>query len=148
MNLIPTNTNINFVGHRKIPFLISIFIIIASLFSIGTKGLNYGVDFKGGHIFEVRMPNAVNLDDLRVKLHSLNIGECIIQSFGDHQDLLIKIEKQDDNDEIIKKVKNTLGDGVDYRKIDTVGAKVGKELILNGVKAITFALIAMIIYSD
>lgn len=147
MNLIPHNTNIDFVGYRKIPFLVAIVIVVASLVSILTKGLNYGVDFKGGHIFEVRMPKNPNLEELRHKLESLNIGECVIQSFGDNQDLLIKVEKQDkDQDQVISKVKDVLGEGVDYRKIDTVGAKVGSELIQNGIKAIAFALLAMIIY--
>lgn len=147
MNLIPHNTNIDFVGYRKFPFLVAIVIIFASLFSILTKGLNYGVDFKGGHIFEVRMTKTPNLEELRHKLESLNMGECVIQSFGDNQDLLIKVEKQDkDQDQVISKVKDVLGEGVDYRKIDTVGAKVGSELIQNGIKAIAFALIAMIIY--
>ncbi|NBT85126.1 MAG: protein translocase subunit SecF [Alphaproteobacteria bacterium] len=150
LHLVPYNTNINFVGMRFITFTIASIVIIASVLSMSFKGLNYGIDFKGGYIFEVRMPEVPNISELRDKLSSLHLGEVALQQFGADKDILIKVEKQENEETsqevAIRKVKETLGANVDYRKVETVGPKVGSELVKNGVKAVGFALIAMLIY--
>ena len=150
LHLVPYNTNINFVGMRFITFTIAAIVIIASVLSMSLKGLNYGIDFKGGYIFEVRMPETPNISQLREKLSSLHLGEVALQQFGGDRDILIKVERQEGaetSQEIaIKKVKETLGANVDYRKIETVGPKVGSELVKNGMKAVGLSLIAMLIY--
>ncbi len=150
LQIVPYNTNINFIGFRFITFTIAAFICVTSLLSIVTKGLNYGIDFRGGYIFEVKMPEAVNVSELRERLSNLHIGEVALQQFGADKDLLIKVERQEGDDSAqetaIQKVKETLGANVDYRKVETVGPKVGGELVRNGIKAVGFALIAMLIY--
>jgi preprotein translocase subunit SecF len=113
------------------------------------KGLNYGIDFKGGYIFEVRMPSAPDITDLRNKLNECELGEVAIQEFGTEKDLMIKLERSEDGEgqeSAIKKVRNTLGEGVVYKRIETVGPKVGEELVSNAIKAVSFALIAMLLY--
>ncbi|MBY0280780.1 MAG: protein translocase subunit SecF [Alphaproteobacteria bacterium] len=150
LHLVPYNTNINFVGMRFITFTIASVVIIASVLSISLKGLNYGIDFKGGYIFEVRMPEVPNVSELREKLSGLHLGEVALQQFGADKDILIKVERQE-GEEItqevaIKKVKETLGTNVDYRKVETVGPKVGSELVKNGMKAVGLALVAMLAY--
>jgi preprotein translocase subunit SecF len=150
LQLVPYNTNINFIGFRFLAFTVALIVIASSLFSMTFKGLNYGIDFRGGYIFEVRMPNASNIGDLRDKLSGLHLGEVALQQFGGDRDILIKVERQEGDDiaqeTAIQKVKETLGAGVDYRKIETVGPKVGSELVKNGVKAVGLALVAMLAY--
>lgn len=150
LQIVPYNTNINFIGFRFIPFAIAALITIISITGVMYKGLNYGIDFKGGYILEVRMPNAQDVTQLREKLNVLNLGEVMIQQIGSERDLLIKLEHQHGDQTAqavaIDKVKSTLGAGVDYRKIDTVGPKVGAELVDNAVKAILLSLIAMLVY--
>lgn len=150
-NFIPHDTKIDFIKLRYITFTISALVIVASLVGFMTKGLNYGIDFLGGYIFEVRMPEKPNTTELRQKLSELGLGEVSIQEFGQDRDLLIRVEAKegessDRQTQVLEKIKGSLGEGVDYRKIETVGPKVGSELIQNGIKAVAFALIAMLIY--
>lgn len=154
IRLIPYNTKIDFVGLRLITFTISCVVILASLISFSTKGLNYGIDFRGGYIFEVRMPEKPNVHDLRSKIEQLQVGEVSLQDFGKDNTLLIRLERheeqgKDDSQvqgETLDKIKKVLGAGVDYRKIETIGPKVGGELIRNALHAIGFALLAMLVY--
>lgn len=150
LQIVPHNTNINFIGFRFISFTLAAFITVASLAGVMFKGLNYGIDFKGGYILEVRTPKALDITKLREEFNSLKLGEVMIQQVGSDRDLLIKLEHQHGDQNVqtaaIDKIKSALGTGVDYRKIDTVGPKVGAELVDNAIKAITLSLIAMLIY--
>ncbi|MDP3371466.1 MAG: protein translocase subunit SecF [Candidatus Paracaedibacteraceae bacterium] len=150
LQIVPHNTNINFIGYRFVFFGIAALITLISLSGVFLKGLNYGIDFKGGYILEVRMPTAQNVTELREKLDQLKLGEITLQQTGSDHDFLVKVEHQhggsDAQTAAIDSVKKTLGTGVDYRKIDTVGPKVGAELVSNAIKAITFSLIAMLLY--
>ena len=151
LRLIPENTNIDFIRLRPLTFLIALIIIVGSCIGFFKKGLNYGIDFKGGYIFEVRMPKVPNLEELRKSFEELKLGEVAIQSFGDSKDLLIKLERHEDADNAgqayaLDAVKKVLGPDVDFYKTETVGPKVGRELIQNGLKAVAFALIAMLVY--
>lgn len=154
LHLIPYNTKIDFIGLRFVTFTISIIVILASIISFGTKGLNYGIDFRGGYIFEVRMPEKPNVPDLRLKLEQLKLGEVSLQDFGKDNTLLIRLERHDEKGkedsqvqaETLERIKGVLGTGVDYRKVETIGPKVGSELIRNALNAIGFALLAMLVY--
>lgn len=154
LSIIPYNTKIDFVGFRFITFAISLIVIFASLISFSVKGLNYGIDFRGGFILEVRMPEKPNIPDLREKMEKLHLGEVSLQDFGKDNTLLIrleshKVEGKDDSQvqsETLEKVKGVLGDGVNYRKVETIGPKVGGELIRNALYAIGLALLAMLFY--
>jgi preprotein translocase subunit SecF len=154
LRIIPYNTKIDFVGFRFVTFSISLLVILASLISFGVKGLNYGIDFRGGYILEVRLPNKPNVPELRTKIEKLNLGEVSLQDFGKDNTLLIRLERHNEGDnedshaqaETLSKIKNVLGSGVDYRKVETIGPKVGGELIRNALNAIGLALLAMLIY--
>ncbi|MHA1558631.1 MAG: protein translocase subunit SecF [Alphaproteobacteria bacterium] len=149
MNFLKTSLpSFDFVKAHILMFLIAIFIVSLSIVGFFLKGINYGVDFNGGYIIEARMPIKPDLKDLRSKLSNLELGNIALQAFGSDRDLLIKFEHQQKIDEkdAISIVKDTLGDGVEYRKIETVGPKVGKELKEKAIKAIILALIAMFIY--
>ncbi len=154
LRLVPQNVNINFVGIRFITFLISSLVVAVTLFILGTKGLNYGIDFEGGYIFEVRLKEDPNIPELRDKLATLNLGETAIQKFGADNDVLIRVERKieegiDENQaqqKVIDAVKGVFGQDQDYRRIETIGPKVGEELVHNSMKAVLFALAAMLIY--
>lgn len=148
------NLNLNFVGYRFITFLISLIIIGGTLTTIAIKGINYGIDFEGGYIIEVRVKEKPNIPALREQIRQLSLGEASIQNFGGENDLLIRVERktQEDTNEdisqekIISAIKAVVGEDNDYRRIETIGPKVGSELINNSLKAVALALIAMLIY--
>ena len=149
LHLIPYGTKFDIVGKGKYFLTLGVLAVMTSLAFICFKGMNYGIDFKGGYIFEVKMPETSDIQTLREKLGKLGLGEVAIQQFGPDKDLMIRIEKSEEGkgqSVVIDKVKATLGSGVVYKKVETVGQKVGSELVSNAVKAVTFALIAMLIY--
>lgn len=150
LNLIPHNTNFDFIGKRKITFTIVILSTLIFMGSLLVKGLNYGIDFKGGVVMEVRMPSKPDIHHLREQLEPLKLGEIAIQEFGSPQDLMIKFENIKGQTNIpetaVSSIKTILGDGVEYRKIETVGPKVGDEMVHNGLMAVLYALLGILIY--
>lgn len=149
LHLIPYGTKFDIVGKSKYFFILGMLAVVTSLSFIFFKGMNYGIDFRGGYIFEVTMPEKPDVQSLREKLGNLGLGEVAIQQFGSEKDLMIKLEKSEEGKGqavAIQKVKDTLGNGVIYKKVETVGPKVGSELVSNAIKAVSFALIAMLIY--
>lgn len=147
LQLVHYNTKINFVGLRFITFAFSTVLIVISLSTYFIKGMNFGIDFLGGYILEVRLPQKPNVADLRDKLSALKMGEVAIQELGEDNDLLIRVERREDEEvETLGKIKKALGSSIEYRRVETVGPKVGSELIQNAIKAVAFALVAMLIY--
>jgi preprotein translocase SecF subunit len=149
LHLIPYGTKFDFI--KKSKYILSLAVAIATICisCIVIRGLNYGIDFKGGYIFEVTMPSVPNVPELRDKLGGLELGEVAIQQFGGKRDFVVKLEKSEEGSKqtaAIQKVKDVLGEGVAYKRIETVGPKVGSELISNAIKAVVFALIAMLLY--
>ncbi|MDP2193747.1 MAG: protein translocase subunit SecF, partial [Alphaproteobacteria bacterium] len=149
LQLIPYNTNINFVGGRIYTFIIALMLTVMG-FAGYYKGLNFGVDFKGGHVIEVHVKQAPDLSALRQKLAGLHLGDIVLQEMGSPVDLMIKVESQEGNQEAqsnaIERIKGVLGTDQEYRKISTVGPKVGDEMVQNAIKAVAFAMAAMLIY--
>jgi preprotein translocase subunit SecF len=139
-----------------VTFAISVIVILATLLTISLKGINYGIDFEGGYIFDVRMTEKPDIPELRQRLQKLHLGEVSIQQFGSERDLLIRVEgnhaekettlNSDDQGKVINQIKETLGTGNDFRKVETIGPKVGSELIQNSLKAVLLALAAMLLY--
>ncbi len=152
ISIIPSTFKIDFVKLRHISFSIVASIIVASTLSILSKGFNFGIDFKGGYLLEVRFnKDAPDVTDLREKLNTLKLGEIMIQQAGSPQDFLIKIENQEgkksaEEIDVIATVKQSIGENADYRKVEKIGPKVGQELVNNAITAIALALIAMLIY--
>lgn len=149
-SLVPYNTKIDFVGIRYIVYLFSILVILGSFGTLMMKGLNLGIDFKGGYLIEIRTPEKIDLATLRTTLQKLELGDVKLQEFGSDKDLLIRLERQHGNEtaqtEALNKIKSALPKNVDYRRVETVGAKVSQSLIENGVFSILFALIGMLLY--
>ena len=142
----------NFVSKFKIANLISIFLTIISLILISLKGLNYGIDFKGGTLIELRVESdKVTISEVRSAFSNLNLGDLNVKEFGKKGDYLIKFEKKQFNDNInIKSIKdnvvNKLGVDTNFRRIENVGPKISAELLSSGLLAISLALGAMLFY--
>lgn len=141
---------INFFKYRYIAFGLSTLLLLTSVLLFVYKSLNLGIDFKGGIMIEAEFDTTPNISNLRQKIDNLNIGNSEIQEFGDPKIILFKLEsnskKNQENNSIIEQFKKSIGENVDYRRIEFVGPKVGSELKMIAIKAILFSLIAMFIY--
>lgn len=152
--LVADKTNIPFLSFRKIAYVISGALALLTIVLLPTKGLNFGIDFKGGTMIEVRMPgDAADLGAMRASLGDLGLGEVALQEFGTPTDVLIRVEEQasdQEDQQAINTVKSALaeqfGEGVDYRRVEAVGAKVSNELFIAGAEAVAFALLAILAY--
>ena len=151
MELFSQDKIYDFMGKRKIFISISLILIVLSLFSIFTKGFNWGIDFKGGIEVEVRLPKPVPIGEVR-KYVSKKFPDAIITTFGSPREILIKMSVKKVSPNIqkdigieIKKLLKPIGN-VDIRRVDIVGAKVGSELRDKGIKALIFAIIGILIY--
>ena len=143
--------NINFVSKFKKANFISIIIFVLSIILISFKGLNYGIDFKGGTLIELRTATFIDTSLIRESLRTMNLGDVNVKKFGKKGDYLIKVEqKNSNNSSLIPDIKKTLNDylntEVDFRRVENVGPKVSSELLQSSVIAITLALAAMLFY--
>ena len=144
--------NFNFVSKFKITNLTSIFLTLISLILISFKGLNYGIDFKGGTLIELRVESdKITISDIRSAFSNMNLGDLNVKEFGKKGDYLIKFEKKEfnknSNIKIIKEnVVSKLGVDANFRRIENVGPKVSAELLNSGLLAISLALGAMLFY--
>ena len=142
--------NFNFYKYRKIAFVFSFLLMTLSIFLFFNKNLNLGIDFKGGVMVEAKFLSEPNLIESRNRISSTLDGNIEIQEFGDPTTVLFRIEKKSEEENEQKKIvamlKNSLPEDVDYRRVEFVGPKVGKELQIMGLKAILYSLIAMFIY--
>ena len=143
--------NINFVSKFKKANFISIIIFVLSIILISFKGLNYGIDFKGGTLIELRTATSIDTSLIRESLRTMNLGDVNVKKFGKKGDYLIKVEqKKSNNSSLIPEIKKTLSDylntEVDFRRVENVGPKVSSELLQSSVIAITLALAAMLFY--
>lgn len=148
--LVPPDTKIPFMAMHKINLAISATIIVGTVLLLIFKGLNLGIDFKGGVLLEVRMPEAADLQAMRSTLGGLDLGEVGLQTFGSDREVLIRLEKQAGGEEAqqaaVEKIREALGPGVDYERVEVVGPQVSSELFTNGLLAIAAALAAIMIY--
>ena len=131
--------------------ILSVVLIITSLILLIFKGLNYGVDFKGGTLIELRTDlNSANIKKIRDSFNQLNLGDVSVKNFGNDTDFIIKFEKQNSNDpKFIDNIKTKLSGSigtVDFRRVENVGPKVSAELLQSGVIAIALSLAAMLLY--
>ena len=145
---------------RNIPFnlyykkfnILSITLILISIFFLIFKGLNYGVDFKGGTLIEIRtIDNSIQISDLRKSFTKMNLGDVSVKNFGNENDYVVKFEKKENLEEnFIVNLKSELtkdiGNSFNFRRVESVGPKVSSELLKSGILAIALSLGAMLIY--
>tara|TARA_B100001287_G_scaffold148954_1_gene125423 strand:+ start:286 stop:1176 length:891 start_codon:yes stop_codon:yes gene_type:complete len=131
--------------------VLSSLLIIASLILLIFKGLNFGIDFKGGTLIELRSSDTkINVSSLRDNLKQMDLGDVSVKKFGNDQDYLIKFENKDNKKNIIEEIRSSLdksfGNNFDFRRVENVGPKVSAELLKSGIIAISISLAVMLIY--
>jgi preprotein translocase SecF subunit len=150
IHFIPPDTKIDFVGLRTISWVVSALLTVVPLILLYTHGLNMGIDFQGGTLIEIKTKESpANLADLRGKVGHLGIGEVQIQEFGAPDAVLIRIASQPTEQEqqaSVAKVKEALGDTVEYRRVEIVGPTISGELIASGTIAVVVAMLGILIY--
>ena len=142
---------INFNKFYRFFNILSVCLIVISIMLLFFKGLNFGVDFKGGTLIELRANDKkINVTSLRDSFNSMNLGNINIKKFGNENDFLIKIEKKDRSANSIEIIKRNLSDNLsssfNFRRVENVGPKVSAELLKSGITAIALSLAAMLFY--
>ena len=144
--------DIKFSNFYKKMNILSIILIIFSLLMLSIKGLNFGVDFKGGTLIEIRSENPnIDITNIRQSLIKMNLGDVNVKKFGKEKDYLVKIEASKTNDpsfikSINDKLSSDLGTTINFRRVENVGPKVSAELLKAGLLAISLSLAAMLFY--
>ncbi|MDC3127724.1 protein translocase subunit SecF [Candidatus Pelagibacter bacterium] len=143
--------SIDFVSNFKKANIVSTIFFLLSLLFIFFKGLNYGIDFKGGTLIELRTESSIGPSLIRSTLSSMDLGDINVKKFGKDGDYLIKVEQKSSNDNnLIAEIKKNLSDNlnaeVNFRRVENVGPKVSSELLESSVIAISLALAAMLFY--
>ena len=140
----------NFSSKFKLANIFSLILFASSLLFILFKGLNYGIDFKGGTLIELRADN-IDISAIRSELNNMDLGDVNVKKFGQEGDFLIKVEqKENEGNKIIPQIKNNLSDNlnaeINFRRVENVGPKVSSELLKSGIIAISLSLAAMLFY--
>tara|TARA_B100001057_G_scaffold375072_1_gene379809 strand:- start:725 stop:1615 length:891 start_codon:yes stop_codon:yes gene_type:complete len=131
--------------------ILSLLLVTVSLLLLTFKGLNFGIDFKGGTLIELRSNDTkINVSSLRDNLSQMNLGDVSVKNFGNEKDFLIKFENNNNNKNVIEEIKKNLddsfGNNFSFRRVENVGPKVSEELLRSGIIAISVALALMLIY--
>ncbi len=151
LKLVPAETHIDFVGKRKFAFVLSAGLVVLSIIVFLVQGLNFGIDFRGGILLEMKTDGPANISELRQITGSLGLGEVQLQEFGAPDDVLIRVQRQEGAEAeqlaAINTLKAALGDRVaEYRRTEFVGPTVGAELINGAILAVVLALGAILLY--
>lgn len=149
---LPHDTKFDFIAQRWIAFAFTGLLVIISLFSLATRGLNYGIDFEGGILIEARTTQGpADVHAMRTTLSGLGLGEMALQGVGTAgNEVMIRVQRQAGGEkaqtEALTKVKESLGSGLEYRRVELVGPKVGEDLKRDGAMAIAIAIIVIAVY--
>jgi len=142
-------TKYNFSSKFKHANIFSITIFLISIIFITFKGLNYGIDFQGGTLIELRSNNT-DVSSIRDVLKNMDLGDINVKKFGKEGDFLIKVEQMEDGNKLIPEIKKKLSENlnadVNFRRVENVGPKVSAELLQSGIIAISLSLAAMLFY--
>lgn len=152
IEFIPHGARLPFMSYFKIFGTLSLLLSLATVGLLATKGLNFGIDFRGGTLIELKTKNGqpADLGALRARINTLGFGEAQIQEFGQPDDVLVRIAEQPGGEkaqqEVVKKVTEALGDSMEFRRQETVGGAVSRELVQWGVIALICGNIGIALY--
>ena len=148
LKLIKQNTKIQFLKYKKVTLFISIIFCLISFFSLFINGLNFGIDFKGGSLIEVKSDKSINISNVRSRLSLLNLGDVQIQNFGSEKNILIRVEasSSENNSSVLSSITNELQAFGEIQRTEVVGPKISSELIQKGILAIISAVGLMLFY--
>lgn len=145
------DTNIDFLKYRKLGYALSIAMCVIAILSITLKGFNYGIDFSGGILIEVKSEQPINMESMRKKLAHVDLDDLNLQSIGETGDeMMIRAQAKNLDEKAqmaaVNQIKETLGSGYEYRKVELVGPQVGDELKKAGIIASVIAVLAICLY--
>jgi preprotein translocase subunit SecF len=151
LRIVPDDTNFDFMRFRRISFPLSALLSILAVVLYFTHGLNFGIDFVGGTLMEVQSKSGpANLSQMRTTLNGLGLGDVQLQQFGGPNDVLLRIAQQPGGEgaqqQAVAKVRQALGDSVEYRRVEVVGPRVSTELLAYGTLGLVVAIFAIQIY--
>jgi preprotein translocase subunit SecF len=150
IQIVPANTNVPFIASRNVFFTFSILMVLGAIALLLVRGLNFGIDFKGGILIEVRTAQAANVSGMRSALSGLDLGDVELQEFGDQHEVLVRLPMQEGGEAAqqaaLEKVRGALGPGIEYRRTEIVGPKVSDELLWDGIAAVALALAGILVY--
>ncbi len=153
MRILNKKTNIDFMGRRKMAFILSAILMVLSVVSLTTRGLNFGLDFTGGMLIEVSYPSAPLITEVRANLGDAGLDDAVVQTFGTATDIVVRIppRSEDESDaELSTIILEALEKGVEgevvMRRVEFVGPQVGDELAEQGILAIVYAMIGIFLY--
>ncbi|PNH91454.1 protein translocase subunit SecF [Vibrio diazotrophicus] len=150
--ILKTDKSIDFMRWSKFAFIFSILMIGASIFTLSTKWLNWGLDFTGGTLIEVGFEQPVNLEEIRVALETKGFGDATVQNFGSARDVMVRLRPRENvasealGNQILSAIKDGTGESVEMRRIEFVGPNVGDELTEAGGLAILVSLLCILLY--
>ena len=151
LHLIPADINIGFISRKNLFFVFSAFLVLASIALYSAKGLNYGIDFKGGILMEIKTTGGpADIGSMRGTLSGLGLGDVSLQEFGDPNEVLITVQAQEggakEQSAAVEKIKRALSGDIEYRRTEFVGPKISDELFLDGIYAVGAAIFAILLY--
>ena len=152
MNVFPYDSRIDFLKLRNVALAISVFLLIGAFVLLGTRGLNYALDFTGGTVAELVFEKPADLDQLRGKLEDEGYSNAVVQAFGSEMDVMVRLQPREDQANItqtgdaILTALNSAQNPARLVRSDFVGPQVGKELAQNGILAAVFVLLGFVIY--
>ncbi|HZS63129.1 MAG TPA: protein translocase subunit SecF [Xanthobacteraceae bacterium] len=155
LHIVPPGTKFDFMRFRRVSFPISALLSIVAITLYFTHGLNFGIDFRGGTLMEVRTTaGPADLGKMREAIGTLNLGEFQLQQFGSPQDVLIRVSEQPGGDDAqqaaVNKIRGALnqlfGDKIEYRRVEVVGPRVSGELLSYGIIGLILAVFSIFIY--
>ncbi len=150
IRLFPEETHLDFVKWRGLAFTITALMVVATIVLLFKPGFNFGTDFKGGILIEARSTTAIDVSKLREELNALSLGHVELQEFGgkdDKNDILLRVQRQEggeaEQNAAVAKVRDTLGTGYEFRRVEVVGPRVGQELRHAAIVALLLAMLAV-----
>jgi preprotein translocase subunit SecF len=153
MKFLSKKTHIDFMGRRKLAFIVSVILITLSIATLAVRGLNFGLDFTGGMLIEVSYPSAPQISGVRDNLESAGLTDAVVQTFGTASDIVVRIPPRSEEEtdaELSTVVLSALQQGVEgevlMRRVEFVGPQVGEELTEQGILAVVYALIGIFLY--
>ena len=153
MKILSRKTHIDFMGHRKIAFALSAVLMVLSVVSLATRGLNFGLDFTGGMLIEVSFPSPPQISDVRAKLENAGLKDAVVQTFGTATDIVVRIPPRDEDESdatlstvVLGALQQDVEGDVIMRRVEFVGPQVGEELTEQGILAVVYALIGIFLY--
>jgi preprotein translocase subunit SecF len=151
LRIVPDDTKFDFMRFRRISFPVSAILSVLAIVAYFTFGLNFGIDFIGGTLLEVQTKSGpADLAQIRTTLNALNLGDVQLQQFGGPSDVLIRIPQQAGGDEAqqvaLTKVRDVLGAGIEYRRVEVVGPRISNELLGMGTLGLMLAILGILVY--